>query len=150
VLVLTFPEGETSSARPGTSPNVNARLSLHGPILTVFQVWIHHRTAPETAIDGVTLQTPVPVPQFASAAVYHCLIGVPLSSFTHSQYQLALLTAFHSYVGVPVVTEPAGEIKVVSAGGEPGVRATTSNAREVHTFSSSLGSPLLRIAASST
>jgi hypothetical protein len=47
-------------------------------------------------VVGVTEQVPVPAPQPASAAVYHILIfpEMLLLSFTQSQYQVAVGTAF--------------------------------------------------------
>ncbi len=62
---------------------VKLRALLHGPFPAAPYVWIHHWAAPwARAVLGVTLQVPVPIPQPASAAVYHCVIFTPVLSFT--------------------------------------------------------------------
>ncbi len=74
-----------------------------------------HEPAAST-MPGATEHIPVPEPQLAWTAVYHCLILVPVLSLTHSKYQLDCRSAFQVNVGVAVFMLPVGDIKVTLPG----------------------------------
>ena len=88
VVLVTVPEGELRVAWPGGvvqlgTLTVKFIAELQGPAPALPVVWIHHCPLPALrAVVGVIEQVPVPEAQPACAAVYDCLILLPVESFT--------------------------------------------------------------------